>query len=70
MPAYQIRVSDGDEDFAVILSERELREVMANSIVTGAIASMIIEGENVDGIDPAMEVLHLAPRIPRTLLAT
>lgn len=70
MPAYQIRVSDGDEDFTVILSERELREMMANSIVTGAIASMSIEGENVDGIDPAVEVLHVAPRIPRALLTT
>ena len=70
MSAFQIHVSDDDGDVTVNLSEKELREMMANSIVTGAIASMTIEGENVDGIDPAVEVAHFAPRIPRALLTT
>ncbi|MEK7159483.1 MAG: hypothetical protein AAB575_03355 [Patescibacteria group bacterium] len=68
MSAFQIHVSDDDGDVTVNLSEKELREMIANSIVTGAIASMRIEGENVDGIDPAVEALYCAPRIPRALL--
>jgi hypothetical protein len=70
MFAYQIRVSDDNEDFIVNLSERQLREMMANSMVTGALASMKIEGEDVEDIDIAREVQRCAARIPKNLLTT
>ena len=70
MPNYQIRVSDDNEDFVVTLSECQLREMMASSMVAGAIASMKIEGEDAEGIDIAREVQRCATRIPKNLLTT